>query len=152
VTKGPEVQLEVRGQTKAAFDLRELGVRASDVRPVGKQVRSVFHHAEEQRFADAGPGWPPLAASTAERKSQQDLPAAILRASDRLYRSLVEGSSDEAKWMTPTTIELGTKVWYARFHQDGTVNLPQRIVVDLPQQAVSEISGILARFIAKAEP
>ncbi len=135
----------VEGDTKASEDLQLMGVRASDIRRL-QEVRSIFHRSEERRFAAGGPGWPPLADSTRERKQDPR----ILRATGALYRSLTAASaSDQIDERRPDRLEFGTAVPYARFHEYGTRNMPRRVLIDLRPPERDEIRGVLERYIAK---
>jgi Phage virion morphogenesis family len=148
----PGFEIREEGAAKASHDLAELGVRAADVTPAAPAVRLVFAGGERERFDRQGPGWPQLADATRQLKATEGLDRRILRASSRLYDSLVNpASSDAVKTSTPGTIELGTEVFYARFHQSGTTNMPRRVVVELSPAQRTEVAAVLRRWVAHGE-
>jgi phage gpG-like protein len=148
VTEKLQAQVEVRGATKAVLDLRELGVRASDLRSVGRKIQTVFRHGEEARFASrAGGRWPPLNDATKWKKSLQGQNPAVLRATDRLYRSLTsEGGGDVIYDVEGGELRMGTKVEYAHFLL-GTENMPARPPIGLRVSDLRQISRIVADHI-----
>lgn len=88
-----------------------------------------------EHFAGEGVGpagrWPPLSASYARWKMRHFPGKTILRRTDRMYKSLVQKTSDSIQRISMTELELGTAVPYASFHQRGTTRMPARMIVDL---------------------
>ena len=146
--KGPSVDVEVRGAQAAAIDLLRLGIRARDLGPVSRQIQTVFLHGEERRFATRASGtWPPLAQATLDKKAQLGQSSAVLRATDRLYRSLTRpGGSDQIKVVLPGQLRFGTNVEYAHF-QLGTSTSPARPPIGLRPSDLRTISKIIAAHI-----
>ena len=58
----------------------------------------------------------------------------ILRASDKLYDSLVARTRDSIISLRGSVLTYGTRVPYASFHQDGTPNMARRPIFDLREQ------------------
>src|SRR5215467_9736184 len=115
--RGLGFQVEVQGEDKAAADLEALGHRAADIRPLSYKVRTVFRKAEEERFDYSGPGWPPLAESTRDRKARQRLDPRMLRAKEALFRSLTSPrAAMQVDRRDRSEFEFGTTVPYAHFH------------------------------------
>ena len=143
-------RIEQRGAGKATLDLRALGVRASDVRPVKRQLREVFTRSERRRFS-GGADWPPLAPATVERKAAAGLDPRILRATNALYRSLAEGGRGSVEEAGPGHVAFGTSLHYARFAEHGTKTAPKRELVELRPSEVSEMTRIVGKHITEGE-
>jgi phage gpG-like protein len=137
----------VEGNVQAAYDLRQLGVRASDVRRIARGIRRIFVRSEQRRFDAGGPGWPPLADVTLQIKASQGLPDKILVARGRLLASLVNPQEE----LTHDTVRFSTDEESARFHQYGTVNMPQRVVIKMLPGDVAEMQQLLERYIGHDE-
>jgi len=143
-----EVVIHEEGALKAAVDVAELAVRAEDTMPVWPELNGIFHADEERRFASSGPGWAQLAQGTLENKARLGQSSAILRATERLKRSLTTAAGIEPS-ARPGEIRFGTDVPYARFHQFGTVNMPRREVVGISPVAARAMVQVLSRWIAE---
>jgi hypothetical protein len=142
------VKLEVqqKGASKAALDLRALGLRASDVRKVGTQIGRVVAASNKRRFDSRGGGkWPALATSTKEKKARQGDDPRILRASGQLYKDLT--STRPLKADTDELV-FGTKLRYAHFSL-GTKNEPRRDPIQLRVSDRREITRIISRYVVK---
>jgi phage gpG-like protein len=147
--KGLGLDIEVKGEEKAAADLAALGVRAGDIRPLSYKVRTIFRKAEQERFDYSGPGWPPLADSTRERKARQGLDPRAMRAKETLYRSLTSPrASFQVDRRDRTEFEFGTTVPYAHFHETGR-GVPARPLIDLTPRQQHDINDAIAAFIAR---
>jgi len=147
---GPSVEFEVRGSRQAALDLRELGLRARDVRPVGRALQLIFLHGEQRRFATrAGGEWPELADSTVQNKLRQGQRTEVLRASDALYRSLTQmGASGQLKVIRQGEIRFGTTIDYAHFAL-GTVHEPARPPIGLRAVDMRAMTTVLSKHITR---
>lgn len=67
----------------------------------------------------------------------------LMRRTQRLFRSLtVAGHSEQVFEVSAKTIEFGTIVPYAQYHQDGR-GVPMRKVVDLTPAQVDKLFGII---------
>jgi phage virion morphogenesis protein len=71
-----------------------------------------LHASVMERFAQQGPGWPPLKASTLKYKSRKGMSARILEATGMLQRSIQPGASENEAWAA-------TNLVYAAIHHFG---------------------------------
>jgi len=143
--------VQEKGSLRAAFDLEELGRRASDIRPLSYKVRTAFRQAEEARFDRQGPGWPPLADSTKERKARQGLDPRVMRAKQVLYRSLTSPRAAlQVDRREQHEMEFGTQVPYAHFHQTGT-GVPRRPLVELTVAQHQALTEAMAEYVSKGQ-
>lgn len=140
-----KIEVEQHGATEAALNLAELGVRARDVRPVGRRVGKVVADSNERRFQGAG-RWKKLDADTAERKSREGLDPRILRSSGALHRQL---TSTKPREESPDQLVYGTDLFYARFADKGTKNEPKRKLISLRAAERAEITDIIGRFVVQ---
>lgn len=88
---------------------------------------AIMAEIEAEQWATQGHGdWPPLAASTIERKGHGE----ILVETGELRSSLTDPGMAMRK--SAKTLEYGTNVDYARYHQEGTPKMPMRQVITDP--------------------
>jgi len=128
-----------------------MGRRASDIRPLSFKVRTVFRQAEETRFDRMGPGWPPLAESTRERKARDGLDPRVMRAKGVLYRSLTSPRAAlQVDRRDQHEMEFGTQVPYAKYHQTGT-GVPRRPVVELSMAQHQALTEAMAEYVSKGQ-
>jgi phage gpG-like protein len=150
VNSGPII--EQHGAGKAALDLEQLGRRArTATRDTASTVGAIFRQSEQRRFDAGGPGWPPLAEATREKKQQQGLDPRILRATEVLFRSLTEPQAAmQIDEHAPDQMRFGTTVPYARFHDTGQ-GVPERTLIELRPSERRQITEALETYIARGE-
>ena len=137
-----------RGVSKTVLDLRELGRRGSDMRPIASHVRRIVQGSARHRFDTSG--WRQLAEATKARKAAQGLDPRILRATERLYYSLTSSSgSDQVDKRQRLVLAFGTSVPYARFHQIGTGTMPARPVLDLTVPERQQVTDAVRDWVAE---
>lgn len=93
-------------------------------------------------------GWAPLQANTiAERVRKGYGAGPILWRTGELGHSLAGDGGNAIKEITPTSVTVGTSVFYATFHQTGTRKMPQRRIIGLSWSRRSLIVRRLADYI-----
>lgn len=142
-----------------ATGMKELEVRISrisgaarNLAPAWPTVVTALRSVEAQVFASEGGfsrggRWKPLSRRYALRKARLRPGAKILEYSGRLRGSLTGSSSDSIYRPGPRSLEYGTSVPYARYHQEGGGFLPRRSFLDLTDRQASTIGAILHRYI-----
>ena len=152
MSKGLQPTIETRGAGKAAYDLKQLGVRGSDIRRVADKVRRIYLRSNQRRFQTSGSGqWPALKPSTVERKARQGLDPRPLRATGDLYRSLTSTRAAEQEDVRePTELRFGTRVPYAGFHDQGKGRM-HRELIELTASEREQVSKALGGYIARDE-
>jgi phage gpG-like protein len=149
---GPDMTVKVEGDTRAELSLISLGRRARELHPVSGQIQRVYLRSEQERFSRQGPGWPPLKTETADRKAREGLPPSMLRATDRLYRSLTTMfGPDQERDTEGSELKFGTTLHYAHFHDRGTRFMPKRKLIDLTVGDREQITRLVSEHIAKGE-
>lgn len=144
--------------------LTRWGVRAETLlERAAPQIVADFHHIEKRRFAKEGPGWAPLAATTAAERSRLGIGGTnpILdrtgasyrgRTGGQLKRSLTEtGAKGSVVRMGVDNMFVGTTDPVADFHQYGTKRMPQRKVVDFTEADAERWGIILRRALSRAD-
>lgn len=138
------------GVSRAVFDLEQLGVRGKDVRPIARKIRRLFQQSSRRRFERKGPGWPPLADSTREKKQMLGQDPRLMRVTNRLFKSLTATSGpDQYDQADPERLVFGTTVEYARFHQFGTQMMPMRQLQDLTLGERRQVDKLVLDWISR---
>lgn len=121
-----------------------LGQSISDWSGAWPAVAEAVHGIMREQFESEGArgplgGWTPLSKAYAERKTKEYPGKPLMRATGRLYDSLVGDSPDAVVETTARTLVLGTMVPYAAFSRSsasgerGGGNQPQRALYDLTE-------------------
>jgi phage gpG-like protein len=119
----------------------------NDLTPVWTPIHQIYIAFIKEQFASegayAGVKWEPLNKKYAAWKAQTAPGKTILRFRDRLYGSLTDEKHPEHVFRTgPGWMDYGTKVFYARIHQTGSVSVanrpPRRVVIPPMTQAEGE--------------
>lgn len=151
-----KITVDGTGMTTLLDNLR---TAVDDFTPVWPQVRQIFMAFMRKQFesegAYAGVGWVPLSPAYAARKARLAPGKTILRFHDTLYGSLTSAGNAQQVYRTgPAFMEFGTRVFYARIHQTGSLTVPnrppKRVVLPLPTQAEGErIADAILAFMLK---
>lgn len=116
------------------FILRQTGAfrrRLLNLEPLWRRFSDEMEQIEQQWFDTEGEqSWPALAESTLRSKARRGFPSQILVATGDLRDSLTDPA--RAATTTRLTMEWGTDVFYAQYHQDGTDKMPAREVIPEP--------------------
>jgi len=151
-----KIEVDGAGMTTLLDNLR---TAVDDFTPVWPQVRQIFmafmvkHFESEGSYA--GVGWVPLSPAYAARKARLAPGKTILRFHDTLYKSLTKsGDANQVYRTGPSFMEFGTRVFYARIHQTGSLKVagrpPKRVVLPLPTQNEGErIADAMMAFMLK---
>lgn len=121
-------------EVKALF--AEINARTTTYQPVWGKAKQYLRAAHAANFASNGlpvGGWAPLQPETAAWKAAEGYPLAPLVQTGELFRSVAAGSGPPNE-MRPKSMQFGTSVDYAKFHQYGAprAHLPKRQIVFEP--------------------
>lgn len=142
-----KVEITTRGVAKAVADIAGLGVRARDPQPIGPEVAAVVNRSTERRFESRGPGWPPLADETEQRKTGSE----PLVDSGRLKSAMTHQAAKQTD-QDELTVSSQQEPPYARFHQYGTKRMPKREIVELRPSEQRQVAKLVERYVAKGKP
>ena len=150
------VVLDIAGDVQLNRELLGVSGRAVDMRPAFVAILDLWRAETAEQFGTEGQhasgGWKPLRPATAAAKRRRGQRPEILRATDALMRSLVEPhDGNPIARVTPSELEYGTKVEYAKFHQLGTRRMPRRRPVALTEGARQRTVKIVQRFLVTGE-
>lgn len=130
--------------------LTSMANRAQDSRPAWQALATRFQVAETKQFATEGDygstRWAPLSPRYKRWKDEHYPGKPILERTGKLLASLTQrpfGVED----LAPSYMRIGTDVFYAKFHQRGTIRMPRRAPVELPESERKEWVRILQRWI-----
>ena len=135
------VQVEVRGLDEAIFRINEFqridrfGLLSILAETVRKQTLTRFN----TKMSPTGGAWAPRKSSS--RSSRRG--GRLLVDTGRLRNSI-------SSVVTGSTARIGTNVFYAKFHQEGTRKMVARPFLGINQQDLSELTRITESFIAAA--
>lgn len=134
------VDLEVFGEPVLRRRLLRIADNVSDARQAFHAVVRILERATRRQFASrgayGGSPWPALKPATVARKRRLNQDARILRATGRLFESLVnQTASDHIQDIGRQTLRWGSNVAYGVYHQSRKPRhvIPFRPVVRLPE-------------------
>lgn len=130
-------------------DIDDFEGEINDFEPLWRELAKLMADVEVERWSSDGFGsWPPLAESTVRQKGHSD----ILIDTLALYASLAD-PGNAIKHMDAHSMEYGTDVSYAHWHQDGGYKPgrpPRRVILDVPPQYEPRIEELAIEFVNKA--
>lgn len=155
-------EIAMRGDVKIMSRLTAWAKRAGDTTPAMKAVEELLEEKERDLFeSEGGSGrhgkWQELDDSTKDSKESQALYPEILRATDDLFDSLTDGSSEYAiRDIGPGFLRFGTKLHYAAIQASGFTSrggnhVPARRPIDWTQMDRAEVLEILSAWIVGME-
>lgn len=129
---GLTLRYSIDGADRAEHELVGIAARAVESRPLLEAFAGTLREREARRFDTEGEGeWPPLAASTLERKRGPR----ILEESGLLRGSLT-GGAEHVETIIGSELLFGTSVDYAVYHRTGTSRMPKRDPLVQPDEAL----------------
>lgn len=133
-------------------NLARFQAHIADVQPALELIASAFAHAEQEQFDTEGQkasgGWKALSPAYAAWKEVAYPNRKILERTGDLEKSLTQRPFG-VEAITATTMEVGTRVPYAIYHQMGGGKLPKRPPVALNEATRREIVQILQRWLVE---
>lgn len=136
--------VEVEGTEQLKAEFRGVESTVSDFSPIWKGVQSEFFAIEKEQFnSEGGKGasgnWQALSPAYREIKQKRYGSKPILRATDRLFKSLTGETDDSIAQFGKTEAAFGTRLPYARRHQGGGGRLPRREPISLSDKQKERI-------------
>ena len=131
-------------------DLNGVIKRSTDMTPAMKKVGLYLLGVNVRNFnAEGRPAWTPLQPSTIVDRLRKGFGVGpILERTGVLKRSLTElGAPYQVFRPRPRSLQLTSNVPYFKFHQKGTRNIPQRLMVAYQRQDKSQITRIINDFV-----
>jgi phage gpG-like protein len=150
-----EFTLEVLGETQIDRTFLRMRDNARTTEKLWEEMLKVLRLIEQVQFLTEGQhgsgGWAPLAESTVKAKARKRQAPWIERATQTLFKSLTGEDEGSLAEISEDWLKYGTTVPYAMFQQTGTVNMPQRRLVQLTEVERKELTKMVQRFIMTGE-
>jgi phage gpG-like protein len=134
------VSFSIEGDKQVERELLRLA-KAPDMRRIAPELGDYLRNVERSQFDSEGRtgsgGWTPLKPKTVASKAARGLDPRILRAHERLRKSLTNKRSADAVFnYDADSLFFGTRVPYARHHQFGAprANVPRRKLIDMSER------------------
>lgn len=150
--------IKIDGRTIAPLrrKIHAMKDRASNLIPAWDVLIDWFADQERLQFGQRGGRWrtlwPELAEDTVKDKRELGYTGDILIRETDLLRSLTDRPLSIER-MSAREATAGTRVPYARFHQDGTKRIPRRVLIDAGVVAEEEAaSRAVISWIVKGVP
>lgn len=154
----PRKKIEVDTTALQAYR-RGVAQRASDFKPVFRALQDELIDAHSRLFQTEGMavgGWKPLDRDTFYEKRHKGYGAnGILIRTGDLERSLTSRGQFPPmgiRDMSEKSMEYGTRVPYAPFHQMGTRNMHERQIVYVPRTFAAHAANKAAHHVAVGGP
>jgi len=149
--------IKIDGRTIAPLrrKIHAMKDRAGNLIPAWDELISWFADQERIQFGQRGARWrtlwPELTEGTIKDKRELGYTGDILIRETDLLRSLTDRPLSIER-MSAREATAGTRVPYARFHQDGTKHIPRRVLIDAGVVAEEEAaSRAVISWIVKGE-
>ena len=122
--------------------LGQLQKKLGDLSPVMAGIGGIIEGSTRLRIAENktnadGAAWPDLADSTRARKGNK---GSLLVHSGSLLRSITFEASKGS-------VSIGSNMVYAKWHQDGTKNMPARPFLGLSSTDYDDVNDLIADFL-----
>lgn len=150
----PRISVNIKGIAEVEAKLIAMKLRSTNFAPVFAKAKLELSAASASNFSLGGlpsGGWSPLSPQYAAWKLARFPGAPPLVRSGRLAASLSGGTVDSVFSVTPTKMQVGTRLEYAKFHQYGTSKMPKRKIVFEPAGFSKSVGSSSAAWIARGE-
>lgn len=125
-----EIRITVQGEQRLRQALNRLATSIQDYSPAWKPITQIFRDAMRGQFATGGgrggKKWAPLSRAYSRWKERVAPGRPILVLTGDLVLSLTTQTGDTIQNEQPLSLSLGTKLPYAKYHQNGTRRMPAR--------------------------
>lgn len=155
-------RFETDGDTELIHATSLMIDRCADLRPVWPKVFKAWQAHQTKVFATEGGAlgqkWAALSTKTsgnrpsyAAWKAEHFPGKTLLRRTDRLWSSLAGETTDTVKYMQRQSLEMGTKVPYAVYHQsrEPRTKMPRRSFILLTKETMRKWTGLLHEYLWK---
>ena len=150
----PRISVNIKGIAEVEAKIISIELRSTNFAPVFAKAKLELSAASASNFSLGGlpsGGWSPLSPQYAAWKLARFPGAPPLVRSGRLAASLSGGTVDSVFSVTPTKMQVGTRLEYAKFHQYGTSKMPKRKIVFEPAGFSKSVGSSSAAWIARGE-
>ena len=146
-----QFSFEIEGEEQVSRMLSRTTEKIKDLAPFFEAAGTFMRTTMDEQFGSEGGrtgGWAPLSARYAADKAKRYGSRPILQASGDMIASLTgQGSGNVSRTVGGDTLEFGTSVPYATYHQTGTSRMPQRRILDLTEGDRRGLMKLLQRHM-----
>lgn len=151
------VKFSIEIQGKAEFDraFNRVSSEIEDFTAAWQEIRAWLKRRLKHQFDTEGANnkWQALSPKYAAAKEIEYPGAKILQRTGLLKESLTDGNSNTIDRITKSSLDYGTDLPYAKYHQDGAEdgagNLPQRKIYDFDEQDKTDLTKTVQRELVK---
>ena len=144
------IRIEVIGQERVLAGFAQVAEGMTRLAPLFERYGEEFYAQETRLFAEAP--WTPLSEAYKTRKSVAFPDKPILRATDRLFKSLTEEKAEgNIHRVSDRGAEFGSSVFYGIIHHEGIAPQPERrLLAELQMEKYDTIAAEYMMEIAEA--
>lgn len=139
-----EIRITVQGEQRLRQALNRLATSIQDYSPAWKPITQIFRDAMRGQFATGGgrggKKWAPLSRAYSRWKERVAPGRPILVLKGDLVLSLTTQTGDTIQNEQPLSLSLGTKLPYAKYHQNGTRRMPARPLLVILQKDADQMA------------
>lgn len=145
------LSLGVQGAEEFKRTLGLTGNRLKNLSPVWEAWAIDFRAKESYLFDAEGAAqgygsWAPLSPKYAEQKRRDGFTGGILVRTGKLKASLSSVGAGSITKITPSSLEIGTSIPYAKYHQGGTRRMPARPPIRVTDAQRQFLIKLIQRF------
>lgn len=144
-----DLHINVSGVQDFVLRLDDLIRKSSNLSNPFQRFQKHWFDSIDEVFAAGGDPveWPALSPAYEGWKNVHYPGQTLMRASDRLYESLTNQTSDTVWQVGPKHIEFGSRVPYFEYHQQGTSRMPARPTLVLTDAAARQLLDMVVLYI-----
>jgi phage gpG-like protein len=147
------ITFEVAGDEQLKRSFSRFGEQAKDLSEPFREIVKDFHKIEKKQFESEGGygsgGWQPLSPRYAEWKAKKHPGRPIMVLSGLLKESLLGDNPYSVENITPKSMEVGTVVNFAIYHQKGTSKMPARPLIQLTDADKKRWVKYIQKYLVK---
>jgi phage gpG-like protein len=146
------IQLQIENEQILDREISRFSNGAQDFRIIAPTLLVTIRDIVREQFAAQGRGltgrWRKLSERYRKAKEKKYPGQPILRASDKMFNSLMSRTQYSIVSLRKTELIYGTRVPYASYHQNGTPKMARRPIIDLREQDRDRIiKAVQARLV-----
>jgi phage gpG-like protein len=150
------ISFELSGGRQVETELNITIEKLRSFKPLFKKIGSDFRKTQNSLFAAEGafegnPVWAALSPQYAEQKEKKFPGRKILQATGKLRKSLTTLVGEGAiNIITDDSIDIGTSIEYAGYHQSGTGKMPARPMFNITKLQEDRWINLIVQHIMKS--
>jgi phage gpG-like protein len=148
-----DIVFDIRGDEQLRRSLSRFGEHAKDLSEPFREIVKDFYKVEKKQFESEGGygsgGWQPLSPRYAAWKAKKHPGRPLMVVSGLLKESLLGENPYSIENVTPKSMEVGTVVNFAIYHQKGTSKMPARQLIQLTDADKKRWVKYIQKYLVK---